>query len=83
MEVKDYLITVLTPLVKHKDCISVSEGQDAMGVLLTLTVHKDDMGLVLGRKGETATAFRHLIRIFGRANDARVSIKINEPARSG
>lgn len=83
MEVKEYLITVITPLLKHKDFVTVTENQDSMGILLTLTVHKDDMGILLGRKGETATAFRHLVRIVGRKEDARVSVKINEPVKTG
>jgi len=83
MEVKDYLVLVIAPMVKHRDFITVTESQDSMGVLLTLTVHKEDMGIVLGKKGETATAFRHLVRVVGRINDARVSVKVNEPVNTG
>jgi predicted RNA-binding protein YlqC (UPF0109 family) len=83
MEVSEYLRTILTPMVKHRDSITIDESQDAMGVLLTVTVHKQDMGLILGHKGETATAFRHLVRVYGRSKDARVSVKINEPVKTG
>lgn len=83
MEVSDYLKTIITPMLKHGDSITIVETQDPMGILLTLTVHKEDMGILLGRKGETATAFRHLVRIVGRAKDARISVKINEPVKTG
>jgi len=83
MEVSEYLKTIITPMLKHSDSITITETQDAMGVLLSVNVHKEDMGLVLGRKGETATAFRHLVRVYGRAKDARVSVKINEPVNTG
>lgn len=50
-----------------------------MGTLLTLIVAPEDMGPVIGRAGETAKAIRHLVRIAGVREGARVSVKINEP----
>ena len=53
---------------------------DEMGVLLTLTVHPDDMGKIIGRDGNTAKALRTLLRVVGMKHNARVNLKINEPA---
>ena len=53
-----------------------------MGVLLTLLVHKDDMGKVIGRSGATAKAIRTVLRVVGMKNDARVNLKIEEPEGS-
>ena len=53
-----------------------------MGVLLTLDVHPDDMGKIIGRKGATAKAIRTLLRVVGMKNNARVNMKINEPEGS-
>jgi hypothetical protein len=53
-----------------------------MGVLLTLSVNKDDMGKVIGRSGATAKAIRTVLRIVGMKNDARVNLKIEEPEGS-
>jgi hypothetical protein len=50
-----------------------------MGVLLTLDVHAEDMGKIIGRSGNTAKAIRTLLRVVGMKNDARVNLKINEP----
>lgn len=50
-----------------------------MGVLLTLDVHAEDMGKVIGRKGATAKAIRTLLRVVGMKNYARVNMKILEP----
>ena len=83
MEVSEYLRTILTPMVKHRDSITIDESQDAKGILLKVTVHKEDMGIVIGKSGETAQAIRHIVRIVGIAGDARVSIKINEPVKTG
>jgi predicted RNA-binding protein Jag len=50
-----------------------------MGVLLSLDVHPDDMGKIIGRSGNTAKAIRILLRVVGMKNNARVNLKINEP----
>jgi len=83
MEVSEYLRTIVTPLTKHRDSITIVESKDDMGILLSLTVHKEDMGLIIGKAGETAKAVRHLVRIAGMVGDARVSVKINEPVHTG
>ena len=49
---------------------------------MTLDVHPDDMGKVIGRSGNTAKAIRILLRVVGMKNNARVNLKINEPAGS-
>ena len=54
-----------------------------MGVLITLDVDASDMGKIIGRSGNTAKAIRTLLRIIGMKNNARVNLKINEPADSG
>jgi hypothetical protein len=38
------------------------------------------MGKVIGRSGNTAKAIRILLRVVGMKNNARVNLKINEPA---
>jgi uncharacterized protein len=83
MEVSDYLKAIVTPMLKHRDCITIIETQDPMGVLLTMTIHKEDMGIVIGKAGETAKAVRHIVRIAGLVGDSRVSVKITEPVKTG
>lgn len=82
MPVTEYVTNVVKPLLNHPDCFDVSQKHDDMGVLLTLDVHKEDMGLIVGRHGETAKAIRHLVRIVGLSAKQRVSIRINEPEGS-
>ena len=38
------------------------------------------MGKIIGRDGATAKALRTLLRVVGMKNNARVNLKINEPA---
>ncbi len=76
-----FLEYVVKALVDHPEDISIVETKDNLGVLLTLTVHPDDMGKVIGRGGKIATqAIRPLLTAVGLKHNARVSLKINEPA---
>lgn len=79
MEPAVYLQTVIIPMLKHPHCFNVVQTQDQMGVLLTMDIHKEDMGIIVGKKGETAKSIRNLVRIVGIIGGARVSVKINEP----
>jgi predicted RNA-binding protein YlqC (UPF0109 family) len=72
-EDKQFLEALVKALVDHPDSV------DEMGVLLTLDVHADDMGKIIGRSGNTAKAIRTLLRVVGMKHDARVNLKINEP----
>lgn len=74
-----FLEYVVKALVDHPDDVKVNRTVDEMGVLLTLDVHADDMGKIIGRSGNTAKAIRTLLRVVGMKNDARVNLKINEP----
>ncbi|MBI5400824.1 MAG: KH domain-containing protein, partial [Candidatus Yonathbacteria bacterium] len=46
----------------------------------TLDVNPGDMGKIIGRDGNTAKAIRTLLRVVGMKNNARVNLKISEPA---
>lgn len=76
-EFLDYLIKAL---VDHPEDVKVNRQVDEMGVLMTLDVNQEDMGKIIGRQGNTAKAIRTLLRVVGMKNNARVNLKINEPA---
>lgn len=77
-----FLEAVIGFLVEHPESIKINRVVDEMGVLLTLDVHPDDMRQVIGREGNTAKAIRTLLRVVGMKSNARVNLKINEPAGS-
>lgn len=78
-EDKQFLETLVKALVDNPESVKVDRTVDEMGVLLTLDVHADDMGKIIGRSGNTAKAIRTLLRVVGMKHDARVNLKINEP----
>lgn len=74
-----FLDYVVKGLVDHPESVKITRTVDEMGVLLSLDVHQDDMGKIIGRSGNTAKAIRILLRVVGMKNNARVNLKINEP----
>ena len=79
---QQFLEYVVKALADHPEDVKITRVVDEMGVLLTLSVHKDDMGKVIGRSGATAKAIRTVLRVVGMKNDARVNLKIEEPEGS-
>jgi len=79
---KELLDLLVKAIVDHPDDVKIESRTDEMGVLLTLTVNKEDMGKVIGRQGNTAKAIRSLLRIVGMRENARINLKINEPEGS-
>jgi predicted RNA-binding protein YlqC (UPF0109 family) len=76
---EQFLDFVVKELVEHPEDVKITRTVDEMGVLMTLDVHRDDMGKIIGREGNTAKAIRTLLRVVGMKNNARVNLKINEP----
>ena len=79
---QQFLEYVVKALVDNPNDVKIKRTVDEMGVLLTLTVHQDDMGKIIGRSGATAKAIRTVLRVVGMKNEARVNLKIEEPEGS-
>ena len=75
-----FLDFVIKALVENPQDVKITRTVDEMGVLMTLDVNPADMGKIIGREGQTAKAIRTLLRVVGMKNNARVNLKINEPA---
>lgn len=79
---QEFVDFVIKALVDHPDEVKSERKIDEMGVLITLHVHPEDMGQVIGRSGATAKSIRTLLRVVGAKNNARVNLKIIEPEGS-
>lgn len=75
----EFLEFIVKSIVEHPGDVKIDRKVDEMGVLLTLHVHKEDMGQLIGRQGSTIRAVRTLLRIIGLKNHARVNLRIEEP----
>ena len=78
---QEFVKYVVSQIVEFPDDVVVDREIDEMGVLLTLKVNPADMGKIIGKSGQTAKALRILLRIIGSKNNARVNLKIVEPAK--
>jgi predicted RNA-binding protein YlqC (UPF0109 family) len=76
---QEFLEYVAKAIVDNPDDVQVDRKVDEMGVLLSLRVNAQDMGVVVGKAGSTAKSIRSLLRIVGVKNNARVNLKIEEP----
>lgn len=59
---KDLLEFLARSLVEHPDQVRVEEKENADGVLLRLTVAKEDVGKVIGKQGRIARALRTVVK---------------------
>jgi len=76
---QEYVESIVKPLVENPDEVVTSRTVDEMGVLIQLTLNRNDMGKVIGRDGRTAKSIRSLLRVFGSKSNARINLKIVEP----
>jgi len=76
---KEFLEMIVKTIVSKPEDVQVERTVDEMGVLLTLKTAQEDMGYIIGRKGQTAQAIRTLLKIVGAKNNARVNLKIFDP----
>jgi len=76
---RQFVEYIIKSIVTKPDSVEVNRTVDELGVLLTVKVDPEDMGLLIGRNGSTAKSIRTLARIVGMRNNARVNLRIEEP----
>ncbi len=76
---QEFVEEVAKFLVENPKDVVVTRQIDERGVLLILKVNPQDMGTLIGKQGNTAKAFRTLLRVVGAKNNARVNLKLEEP----
>ena len=79
---QEFVEYVVRAIVNHPNDVRTERIIDERGVLITLHIHPEDMGYVIGRQGQTARAVRTLLKIVGAKENARVNLKIFEPEGS-
>jgi predicted RNA-binding protein YlqC (UPF0109 family) len=64
-------------IATHPDDVKVTEEiQEDGHILVSLEVHPDDKGKVIGRQGRMAQAMRVLLRVAATKQDARITLEI-------
>ncbi len=73
---KELLEFLARSLVDHPDQVRVEETESAGGVLLRLTVAKEDVGKVIGKQGRIARAIRTVVKASAVKDGRQATIEI-------
>ena len=76
---QEFVEYIVKALVGEPDKVEIKRSIDEKGVLLELTVAQEDLGRVIGKRGNTAQSIRTVLRALGTKNDARYNLKIIDP----
>ncbi len=70
--------SIVSPLVQFPEDIEVASESEGRQTTYILTVNKEDMGKVIGKKGRIAGAIRTIVHAAGRAHHEDVQLSIRE-----
>lgn len=76
---KDLLNLIVTGLVTKPEAVLIDEQKEEGAINLNLTVDPADMGLIIGKGGQTIRAIRKLLTVRAIAENVRVNLQLTEP----
>lgn len=76
---KDLLEYIVQNLVTKPEEIFIDEQSQTGVVNLTLTVDPGDMGIIIGKNGQTIRAIRKLLTVRAIAENVRINLQLAEP----
>jgi uncharacterized protein len=74
----DLILYIVKQLVTNPDGVRVDESHNGSEVNLLLTVAPEDMGLIIGKSGNTIKALRKILIIKAMADNVRVNLQLAE-----
>lgn len=75
---KELLTYIAGKLVDHPDDVKIFEVAGEHTTIFEVTVHKEDLGKVIGKEGRTAKAIRTVMSAAGVKENKRVIVEILE-----
>ena len=78
LSLKEILVDIAVAIVDHPDDVVVTEQEENNEVTLTLSVHADDMGMVIGRHGRIAKAIRSVMKAAAGSCGKKVTVDIKD-----
>lgn len=76
IDLTNVLTNMAKSIVDHPDEVNVTEQADGNEVLMTLSVAKDDMGMIIGKRGKIAKAIRTVMKTVAKIDDRKVTVEI-------
>jgi len=80
MQEVEFLSYLVENIVEHPEDVKIEKKDDELGTLLTLEVHKDDMWIIIWKKGSTVNALRSILRLQGMKIWKKLTLKVLEQA---
>ncbi len=74
---KELLFSMANGLVDHPEEISIREEENDGIVTLSLHVHPDDMGKVIGKQGRIANSMRQVLKACAIKENVKVNLDID------
>lgn len=78
---KDLVEYIVKQLVANPDAVSVDETVDGSQVSLLLKVAPEDMGIVIGKAGQTIKSIRKLLLVKAVSDGVRVNLQLFDENR--
>ena len=75
---KDTLLTLVKAIVDNPDDVAIEETDDNGFVTLTISVHADDMGKVIGKEGKVIRSLRNVMKIPAIKQGKKINVSIAE-----
>jgi uncharacterized protein len=75
---KETLIFLLEKITDHPEAVSVDEEKNDSRILLTIHVHQEDLGKVIGKSGRIIKALRDLMKLMATKQNLYVDVILAE-----
>lgn len=77
MDIVEYTLFLVKSIAREPDMVSVKEiGSEEEFINLEVLVKESDMGAVIGKSGNTATALRTMVQAYSYLHDKK-KVKVN------
>lgn len=75
---KELIQMIVQKLVDKPEEVNISVTESESTVILEISVDKDELGLVIGKKGRIINSIRNIMNAVGRKNRKKVIVGIKE-----
>ncbi|SEM47283.1 RNA-binding protein (KH domain) [Mesobacillus persicus] len=75
---KELIETIVKPLVDFPEDVQVNVEEESQRITYKLSVHKSDMGKVIGKQGRVAKAIRTVVYAAGSSQQKKIFLEIVE-----
>lgn len=76
---KDLLDYIVKKLVSKPDSVVIDETLDNGMLTLILTIDPSDMGLIIGKQGQTIRSIRKILTVRAISEHVKINLQLNDP----